>query len=261
MVFYFTGTGNSWEVAKILSLENNDMLISIADAILNNINVYNLHENERIGFVFPCHGWAPPKIVINFIKNLKLNGYCNNYMYFVVTCEIDIGYTDIIVRKCVNKIGYKCNAVFSLIMPNNYILFWGFDIDNKSLVENKYCKIKKEYELIANTIRNRLNISHCNRGNLAFIKSYFIRYLFYYFQFSPKKFHVLDNCTSCGLCTRCCPLKNLKITNNKPVWGEKCVLCLSCIHICPSKSIQYGKITLNKGRYFNSLYHKYLFKK
>ena len=261
MIFYFTGTGNSWEVAKKLSIECNDILISSADVIQSNSNIYNLHEDERIGFVFPCHGWAPPKIVTNFIKNLKLNGYCNNFIYFVVTCEIDIGYTDAIIRKLMSKKGYIYNAMFSLNMPNNYILFWGFDIDNKSLVDNKYCNLEKGYKLIINSIKNKVNISHFNRGKIAFIKSYFIRYIFYYFQFSPKKFHILDNCTSCGLCSRCCPLNNLKIVNNKPIWGEKCVLCLSCIHICPSRSIQYGKITLNKGRYFNYLYRKYLLNK
>jgi flavodoxin len=66
MIFYFSGTGNSLQVAKSVAEHNKEKLISIAAAINSNGGCYeyNLEDNEMIGFVYPIYAWAPPKIVL-----------------------------------------------------------------------------------------------------------------------------------------------------------------------------------------------------
>ena len=257
MIFYFTGTGNSWEVAQNIAKELNDKLVSISNAMINCKFTYDLKNNERIGFVFPCHAWGPPKIVLEFVKKLNLKNYGNNYLYFIFTCEIDIGYSDVILTRILRKKNIKYNAGFSFIMPNNYILFWGYEVDKQSLKDLKYQNINILYQMVNSAIRERRSLFIFKRGKFPFLKTYLIRYIFYLYQFNPQKFYAQETCISCGLCERTCPMHNITISSHKPVWGEKCSLCLACIHICPYRAIQFGKITLNKGRYFNVKYRKF----
>ena len=60
-----------------------------------------------------------------------------------------------------------------------------------------------------------------------------------------------DVCTRCGLCARECPANNITLDGGSlPRWHGKCTMCLSCIHRCPVRAIEYGKATRSKGRYF-----------
>jgi NAD-dependent dihydropyrimidine dehydrogenase PreA subunit len=56
-------------------------------------------------------------------------------------------------------------------------------------------------------------------------------------------------CETCGLCTRLCPVDNVKLRKGHPSFGDGCVLCMRCIHACPREAIQIGKLTVNKFRW------------
>ena len=78
MIFYFSGTGNTkWAASKLASATHED-LISIApymradDSSHTSAEPFILKENERLGFVFPVHGWRVPKLVREFIGRMKV---------------------------------------------------------------------------------------------------------------------------------------------------------------------------------------------
>ena len=78
MIFYFSGTGNTkWAASKLASATHED-LISIApymradDSSHTLAEPFILKENERLGFVFPVHGWRVPKLVREFIRKMKV---------------------------------------------------------------------------------------------------------------------------------------------------------------------------------------------
>ena len=56
------------------------------------------------------------------------------------------------------------------------------------------------------------------------------------------------------MCARLCPMTNIKIENGRPVFGDKCLSCGSCIQNCPTEAIEYGNITQKKKRYVFSKY-------
>ena len=134
MIFYFTGTGNSLWVAKALSEALGEQLVSIAEELHKEKDGwgYPVRPDEKILFVYPVHSWGPAVSVTRFISRLTLNGYTGQSVYSVSTCGDECGYTDRLIGKALEKRAISLTAAYSVIMPNNYILLPGFDVDYRS---------------------------------------------------------------------------------------------------------------------------------
>lgn len=251
MIFYFTGTGNSGYVASEIAKANNDSLISISK-LINEKNdlVFNLKDNEIIGFVFPIYAWAAPKMVTDFIRKVKFNNYKNNYIFSIATCGANIGNAINIIEKEIDKKGMKLASGFSLVMPNNYMI--AGDVDSKDIERKKLEEAKVEIDKINEIIKERKsNIFELEKGFAPSILSNIINPLFNKFGININKFYSTDYCISCGLCEKVCNSNIITLVEGKPKWEGKCCQCLACINHCPRKAIQYGKGSINKGRYIN----------
>lgn len=247
MIFYFSGTGNSAWIANQIAMGQKDSLMFIPEAMKTDLSL-TLSEDEKIGFVFPIYSWGPPDIVLDFIKRLSFTNYDNHYLYFVCSCGDDMGLAKSVILKALQKKGWKCESGFSVIMPNNYVLLPGFDIDSKEIEQKKLSEAVPVVKEINRIVSERQrNVFHCKKGKFAFVKT---RLIYPFFRVSSKPFWSTDACTSCKRCEKVCPMNNIKL-EKRPVWGNKCTSCLACYHICPVKAVQYGKMTKNKGRYFN----------
>lgn len=253
MIFYFSGTGNSLWIANEVSKYQNEKLISIGDELQNEQNrfEYTLSEDEKIGFVFPVYSWAPPAVVLHFIEQLKLINYNNQHLFFICSCGDDIGFTQKIFTKAVVKKGWNVVAGFSVIMPNNYVTFPGFDTDSKDVEQVKLSAAIKTIEQINRRLFDgQRDLFECKMGHFAFVKSYIINPLFNKYAVTDRPFIVTDKCIGCGLCQKVCPMGNV-LVHNKPIWRNNCTTCLACYHICPKNAVQYGKSTKKKHQYFN----------
>ena len=65
-----------------------------------------------------------------------------------------------------------------------------------------------------------------------------------------------DSCTGCGWCSGKCPRKNIQIRDGKPVFGDRCVLCLRCIYGCPVRAIysqHYSPLLVKEGYSLNQI--------
>lgn len=249
MIFYFSGTGNSLYSAKRIAEHNNEKLISIASEFMTGKNEFTLSEDELIGFVFPVYAWGPPPIVTDFIKKLKLNNYAGNYIFTVITCGAEIGNAADIVDKVLKKKGLKLNSAFSVQMPSNYMIMGDVDSeeDKKIKLESSEKTIKHISEIVGS---REQGIFELERGAAPGLKTAIVSPMFSKFAVQPKKFYADENCTGCGVCETVCCCDNIKISG-KPIWGNRCTQCLACINYCPAAAIQFGKSTLNKGRYTN----------
>ena len=65
-----------------------------------------------------------------------------------------------------------------------------------------------------------------------------------------SKLKISDACVGCGLCTRNCPMHNLKLENGKVLIHGQCAMCYRCISTCPQKAITLlGKEVFEQSRY------------
>lgn len=251
MIFYFSGTGNSLYAAKNIAQHTNEELVSIAAAenTGNTCNEYTLKDNEIIGFVHPIYSWGPPRIVLEFIKKLKLNNYQGNYAFSIATCGGNIGNTMKVMIDALSKKDIKLDSGFSITMPNNFIILG--DVDSKEAATQKLTAADETLNYINQVIERReTGEFRVENGLFPWLLTGIINPMFNKKAIDPTKFHANDNCTGCGTCEKVCNRNNITV-DGKPEWGERCTLCLACIHYCPVKAIQYGKATENKGRYIN----------
>lgn len=251
MIFYFSGTGNSRWVADALGVALGEPVVSIAEELKTGKKefLYPVREDEKVLFVYPVHSWGPAVPVVRFISGLKLIGYEKQLVYSVSTCGDECGYTADLMRKVLHKRGVVLTDSYSVIMPNNYILMPGFDVDSKEVEEEKLQEAPSAVALIADAILERKNVNLYKKGSMPGLKSYCIYPLFANFAIGKNSFRVTNDCISCGLCERVCPTGTITLADGKPVWSDTCVQCVACIHRCPVRAIEYGKITLKKGRY------------
>lgn len=248
MIFYFSGTGNSYNAAKKLSEVQGEPLISIASELDKRAPVleYTVNEGELLGFVFPVYAWAPPKIVLEFISQIKVTGG-KPYTFSLCTCGDEEGKTTRIVQKALRKNGLMLDSAFSLVMPNNYII--GFDVDPKDLeqkkLKNAELKLSKINAILS---EKQKNVWELTPGSLPGLKSALVPPLFNAFGRGTTSFYATESCTQCGFCEKVCPVHTITL-KDRPVWSHACTQCLACINRCPVKAIQYGHGTKKKGRY------------
>ena len=249
MIFYFSGVGNSAWVARRLAEQLQDQVLPIAEEI-RTAKAYTLAPGERVGFVFPVYGWEPPKIVLDFVRKMKLS-QSPEYLYFVCTCGDDTGKTADVFMSAIKKKGWKCQASYSVLMPDTYVCLPGFDIDGEDELKRKEANAVARVDYIAGELSRRVVMDKhgCFEGAFPKVKTYVLGGLFRKFLMSPKPFHATDACVSCGLCEKRCPVHNIRLVEGKPQWGDDCTMCLACYHACPQHAIHYGSRTKNKGQY------------
>ncbi len=243
MVIYFSGTGNSEYVARRLAHLSDDKAVSL--------NEFDRKENlivgSRIIWVFPIYSWGLPCVVESFIRRVAIKENIPHYM--VCTCGDDIGNAHRQWRKLMQMKGWNDVAAYSVIMPNTYTLMTGFDVDSNEVVSRKLNDAPERIEYIVGRIKQEVKEDDVKRGAWAWVKSAIIYPYFKRYCMSPRPFHYTEKCVGCGLCGKECPMGNIKMIDGKPSWDDNCAMCLRCYHVCPHRSVQYGKKTMGKGRY------------
>lgn len=251
MIIYFSGTGNTRYVALELAKLLDESVHELSPNELSNPSstIIDIHD-ERIIWAFPTYSWGIPPVVANYIKKVQLGASTKAATHFMVTtCGDDMGYTDKQWRHILHARGLNTAGAFAIIMPNTYTLMKGFDVDSPDLAKTKLSNAALRIEKVATAISATPEEDMPIRGKYPWIKSNIIYPWFKIFAMSPKPFHSTDKCIGCGKCALQCPMANITMTDNRPMWSKNCALCLRCYHICPKHAVHYGNETKSKGQY------------
>lgn len=243
VIYYFSGTGNSLAVARhIAKLLKNTEVTNILD-IENHIETKS--DYERVGFVFPIYYLHMPAIMKDILSKIKFKE--NQYIFGVIAHAGSRGVAMAQLRDIVNKNGGKLRAEFRIRMPGNYIVEYG--AFPKFICEILY---KREQSKVIK-ITSKIN----QKQNTDIIKINLLGKLFYKnsirkletFKKADTKFHVNSKCIHCKGCKNVCPVNNISILNNKPVWNNNCEQCMAYIQWCPAQAIEYSNKTNNRKHY------------
>lgn len=251
MLFYFSGTGNSKFVAVTLS-----NFLGLELKFIPETDPATLTDaEERVLFVFPVYSWGVPPLVDNFIMKLPLSfrqavNVKSLSVDCVMVCGDEVAKAPEMFKKILKRAGLTLNSVWSVIMPNNYVLLPGFDVDSKELENKKLEACRGRIMEIAQGLASGSPLTDVTRGSLPSLKTSLIFPLFKRWGIFPRKWHYTSSCIGCGKCENTCPLLNVTMENGHPVWGIRCCSCLACYHICPVHAVEYGKATARKGQYF-----------
>lgn len=249
MIFYFSGCGNSKHVAETIAKGLNDNLVFIPKAARENRYDYTLTDGERLGFVFPIYSWGPPLLVLDFLKNLKLD-VTPDYVYFVCTCGDNCGHTEKVFRKALQEKGWSLSACFSVIMPETYIGMAGFNLDTEENAKRKISEANATMTRLVPRLAQKEQFSEMIVGSFAWLKTYLVNPGFNRSATDDSKYRSTEKCISCGKCVNICPLQNITLEEGHPKWHGHCTMCMACYHHCPTNAIQYGKSTKGKGQYY-----------
>jgi len=276
IIYYFSGTGNSYKVAKDISKKLNTKAI----AIPQKINEKKIKiSSEVIGFVFPDYHSNVPNIVRKFIE--KIESFKNKYIFAVFTYGGKPGPTVKYLEKIIASGGGKLSGGFGVKMPYNYIIpsfsfrKFSFLIRLKTISEiqqkRMFFDCKKKLDRICDYVKTRKEGFFEKESELLFkfidaikIKESFGKYTWLKFAGYKKKtdlsfsesrqlmdhgFYADEKCIGCGTCKRICPVSNIDLIGKKPSWNRRCEQCFACLQWCPKTAIQFGKDMKNDKRY------------
>jgi Pyruvate/2-oxoacid:ferredoxin oxidoreductase delta subunit len=234
LVFYFSGTGNSLKVAKVVSRELGGAEIVSMAKVRTVTKQY-----ETIGFVYPAYFGGLPKVVYEFATRLNLEDNKNAYFYSIVTCG---GFTLNCLPQLaalLSKHGVTLNYGEKIKMFANDVLMYDMSAKVDKITKNSDKKLVPILRAIKNRETNKIK-----------------KFIFYWDSYKDlsnfvKDYNVNEHCTGCGICREVCPMRNIEMVDHKPQFGGRCEACLACIQYCPQKAINYRNITQNRIRYTN----------
>lgn len=248
VVYYFSGTGNSENVARWLADVACEKGI---EASLNNIaktdrlNIPAPDSSDLVAFVSPIHGFNYPPVMLNFIFRFP-KGH-NNVLLLNTRAGMLIGkwitpgltgiafYFSAIILKLK---GYSIRSMFPVDLPSNWISVHP-GLNDRTV---KYLH-ERNREKVDRFARKVLDGGSDFRGVREIIQDLLISpiSLGYYFIgrfFFAKTYYASADCDNCGLCIKSCPVKAIKTVDNRPFWTFNCESCMHCMSYCPKKAIE-----------------------
>ena len=249
MVFYFTGTGNSYAAAMQLQYRLGGRLINITDCVRNGSFSYEVRENESVGVVCPVYFGCLPPIVNDFLEKLEFDKK-PSYLYGLITEGGRVFGAKEIFAKIMEKRGYPADAVWDVKMPANFAIL--YEPTHEEEADVLLDAADEAIDDIISAIKDRKQVKVDDDPDL--IRSSEEHYKKYEEIRTTADYYSDDSCVGCGICASRCPIKAIKMVDGKPVWvKDKCLMCMSCARC---NAIQYGTKLQGRYRYRHPVFRK-----
>ena len=245
VIFYFSGTGNSQHIARLLA----EGLDAECHSIEEGVDFGALMStHDTIGFCYPVHGSRVPRIMreftlkhLRFLENKKLILLCTQLIF---SGDGSRAFTDMLPRNYVDVIYAE-----HIIMPNNvcnlFILPLAKREKQRACVARAEQQVLKIHGEIKSGLRRKRGFNLVSRV-FGLIQGVF----FPAFERSGlDKVWMDDDCIKCLLCVSLCPMKNIRFENNRLITKANCTICCRCINACPEKAIAIFFRTKVKKQY------------
>lgn len=283
-IYYFTGTGNSLVVAKDIARILDGELISIPSTIEKETITTTA---DIVGIIFPvfyADFGGIPLILKRFVKKLKIP--YSTYLFAVCTHAGGPRKTIEQLQLLLEQKGIKLASGFAIQLSVPYspglkmkrALFRreinsGEEVLKDSNKQKElYDAWEKKLKIIIKSIKNReegifettrspfkplvslskftfrsryKNLAEVSKQNSEGKTLFDFEDLIH---LADKSFSVNEKCNGCGICSKLCPVGNIKMVNNSPVWQHRCETCYACYVWCPNDAV-YGEIVAYNKKY------------
>ncbi len=227
VIFFFSGRASSLKTAIVLSqrLGNTSIVPIRKDTNINQYNDYNCY-----GIITPVIDFGIPDFVLKSIDRINIQNP-NAYVFTIVT---NGGMPCAAVTQIIKRL-YKNGIVLSA----SFLLRCGEAVcKSESWIEqiNKIADViaKNQKQTIKTSFKDKFLTSLVHSAAKLIIPS------------QDKKFRVNHNCIGCGICRSICPVGNIKMEDNLPVWLHYCEQCGACFCWCPQEAITGTNLAAKK---------------
>ena len=256
MVLYFSATGNTEFIAKELAARLGDECVNILERVKANNNE-PLYSEKPYVICAPVYVCEMPRFMSKYLKKQTFNG--SKDVYFIFTSGGYCGISGVLAKGIIKskKMFYRGHAEFK--MPRNYIANDSYPMLDKEETEKRIRDSYIQLDKVTADIASGKKLTARHVFLFETLVTVPFNPVWCKYKLTAKDFYVTDACVGCGKCEKLCPLNNVRMEDNKPVWKEKCTHCMACIGNCPANAIEYGTVTKNKERYIFKKY-KYAIK-
>ncbi len=244
VIFYFSGTGNTWWVSEELSHQLTGRGLKTKAYSIEKISqkeaVALMEQSDLAGFGYPIHGSDLPRPMVEFIESLPDNANKNGFVF--CTQWLWSGDGAAVGASFLQKRGFNVLWGDHFLMPNNVTV---------SVIRLPYTNSLTRLEKVRNRAGRRIK-----RFAARIVEGKPFRHGFNYgayllgsMQRVPYRrvYHKLLNdiavdsktCIDCGDCVRLCPTGNLFYQNGDIMTRGNCALCLRCYNFCPVAAIKH----------------------
>ena len=247
MIFVYSGTGNSYQVARRTADELGLTLVNIPSAVKYERYMYDA-DGSRVIFVLPTYYGGVPATVLEFARNVRIRNA--GEVSCITTCgKNSAGAYEMLSDALGDRV--RLDSAYDILMPDNRIIGeeGAVNEDRGKILESASEEIGKVIESIRCSGKGDLrrhalqqSVDHALYDELRCTDN-----------FSVDK----SLCIQCRLCAMFCQTGTIVFYDRYPVWDEpECDLCHACLDMCPKKAIDFGEITRGRERWFNPVFYE-----
>ncbi len=246
-IFFFSGTGNTWWVAKhlagALSKHNSEASIHSIEQVTPQQVGDLIDQSDLIGLGYPIYGSDAPLIMQEFIAGLPKQGETKPMLVFVTQAAWS-GDGAYFIRPEVEANGYQVRWAVHFTMPNNINVDLGWVLNAflrlfRAKPSNTLPRIEKLARKMVEGHDWIMGQSPC--FSLGWVQRVPFRKGIETLQQGTYQVDS-EKCNACGRCERICPVGNISMVDGLPRYDSHCILCLRCFNYCPQLAIEaFGK--------------------
>jgi NAD-dependent dihydropyrimidine dehydrogenase PreA subunit/flavodoxin len=262
-LFTFSGTGNTWWVARQIAAALNQQGIT-AEAFsiekLSREEIEDLvHRADTIGIGYPIYASDAPLLVQDFVHNLPISEPPKPALVFVTQMEWS-GNGAWLLHHSLESRGYRVRWAVEFKMPNNIgmHIFPVPSTPNFTKFTPKLAKATNRARRLAESIaaeQEWIQGKGVINNALSLLQRLPWRLALKWTQTHTWSVDA-EKCTRCGRCERICPVENIKLDpGGLPIWSDQCNLCLRCFNYCPEQAILVYKKPFDPKRNGGQPYH------
>lgn len=242
-VYYFSGTGNSYHVAKEIA---NSIDAELKPIVL--LSKDDVIETDILCFVFPVYEFKPPRKVTEIVENLSRIEA--NYTIAIATYGVALSSTLNHFEKSINLHKATLSRGYGMKLPHNAVGSIGFsDQENYKRILKADDKIRNIVMDIQSRTVAKVEKTSVFEDMIIFRQFPHIIKLLSILIFKgveSLEFTVTKSCINCHQCIKICPVNNVESVDGEITFKGNCTGCFACIQWCPKYAIRIGKYSFKE---------------